>query len=122
MGIMSGATPGLIIACWIAAATVVVAVAMLLAILLLRSHALKRERRDAHARASWVAVLEHELDGGGQPLPVLPAGEVAGFIDAWNAVHEPLPEAHSRQLIALGHRIKLLQACRPYLAGRPAAA
>lgn len=117
-GFLFDGTPEVAIASWIAMATLLIASLMLVSIVLLRIRALRLERRDARAKREWMSVFQHVLSGGEVPLQPLGHAELHGFIDAWNEVHEPLPEAVSRRLIPLGREVQLVAATRPLLHGK----
>lgn len=117
MGNVTGTTPEIIIAWWIAVATVSVAVLMLMAIVLLRDRAQRREQVDAQARAYWTRRLEQALAGNPVPLQEPARYPLGGLIEAWNALHESLPGSRARRLMPHGHLLGLVQACRSYLDG-----
>lgn len=102
---------------WVAVSTVVLAVVLLALIVILRINTQRRERRDARAMQYWLPVLRKELAAPGVPVRLLERGEVAGFLEAWNAIHEPLDDSASRRLAPLGTRVGLVAAARRFLRG-----
>lgn len=117
MGKLFGGTPELVIAYWVAIATLLLALCLLSTILLLRVRAQRRERRNAEAMRHWTQVFRDVLDGRAAPLRPLQREETPGFVEAWNALHETLPERDSQRLAALGERVGLAAATRPLLRG-----
>ena len=94
------------IAGWVAVLTLLLACVLLTLIVILRMRAQRREQRDLQAREHWTRVLQQALLG---PVEVqrLQPGEVQGFVDAWNALHESLPEEAARRLVPVGQRVGL---------------
>lgn len=110
--------PEVIVASWIAVATLLISFLMLVLILLLRWRALRLERRDQAAKEHWALVFSRVLDGAEDlPLQPLAHGEVHGFIDAWNEVQEPLSEEESRRLIPVGQKVEMVPPTRRMLNG-----
>lgn len=103
------------VAYWVAVSTLLLAVVLLTTILLLRIRTQRREQRDAQAMQYWTQILRQELETPGVVVRGLERGEVAGFLEAWNAVHEPLDESASRRLIPVGTRVGLADAARKLL-------
>lgn len=111
-------SPVVVIAFWVAVLTITMSCLLLAGVVLLRMRALRRERRDFREREHWTQVLKQELAGASPPVRRLDARQAHGFIEAWNTVHESLPEADSRRLAALGERVGLVDAARRQLDGR----
>lgn len=109
--------PEVVLATWVAIATIVLSLGMLLAIVGLRLRAQHIARRDAAAHAHWTGVFHAALDGQAPPVERLAAHEVHGFVDAWNEVHEGLAEPLSRRLVPLGKKAGLEQAAGGMLRG-----
>ena len=66
------------------------ALLMMLLILLLREIVLHRERAHARAVALWRQVIVPHPDPEPSAIPQLASRDLAGFLEVWNAVHEPL--------------------------------
>ncbi len=111
-------SPVVVIAFWVAVLTITMSCLLLAGVVLLRMRALRREKRDFREREHWMQVLNQELAGASPPLRRLDARQAHGFIEAWNTIHESLPEADSRRLAALGERVGLVEAARRQLDGR----
>lgn len=107
------------VAYWVAVLTVLLALVLLAAIVLLRMYSQMRERRDERARMHWSQAMQQVLAGNDVQVRRLRRGEAPGFIEGWNAIHESLPGADSRRLVPLGQRVGLAQASRRMLRGRP---
>lgn len=102
---------------WVAVLTLLLAFGLLTVIVLLRMHSRRRERRDKHARLHWSQAMQHVLAGRDVQARSLERGEVVGFIEAWNAIHESLPGPDSQRLVPLARRAGLVQASRRMLRG-----
>ncbi|WP_305805035.1 HEAT repeat domain-containing protein [Stenotrophomonas sp. YIM B06876] len=109
--------PEVRIALWVALATLAMVALLLASILLLRVHTLRRERRDAQARQTWAGLFQRVLDGEQVPVRPVRHGEIFGFVEAWNAIHEPLSDADSRRLIAVGKSAGLVETSKKMLHG-----
>ncbi|AMJ57840.1 MULTISPECIES: HEAT repeat domain-containing protein [Stenotrophomonas] len=107
----------LVVASGVAIFTLLLASVLLAIIVFLRARAQRRDQRDAQARHYWTDVLQRELAGETVPVKRLQRDEVIGFIEAWNALCETLPEASVRRLAALGHRVGLAEASQRMLRG-----
>jgi HEAT repeat protein len=77
-------------ALWAGLAIAALACAMLVLIIFLRLWVQRRDRVHADARARWTALLTPAPGAEPASLPSLPSREIPGFLEAWNAVHEPL--------------------------------
>lgn len=112
-------SPVVVIAVWVAVLTIAMACVLLAGIVLLKILALRRERRDFRERNHWTQVMQQELAGTTVAAGKLGPQQVHGFVEAWNALHESLPEEQSRRLAGLGERVGLVDAARRYqLQGR----
>ncbi|MGV8959839.1 MAG: HEAT repeat domain-containing protein [Stenotrophomonas sp.] len=105
------------IALWVAIATLVMVALLLASILLLRVYTLRRERRDAQAKQYWAGLFQRVLDGEQVQVRRVRHAEIFGFVEAWNATHEPLAEADSRRLIAVGESAGLVETSKKMLGG-----
>lgn len=111
-------SPVVVIAFWVAVLTIAMACLLLAGIVVLRMRALRRERRDSREREYWSQALKEELAGASPQARRLDQDQAHGFIEAWNTLHESLPEADSRRLAALGERVGLVEIARHQLRGR----
>lgn len=100
---------------WVAGLTLLLAVGLLAVIIGLRAHAQRRERRNRRVLERWQQVMQGVLAGEEVPVRPLRRDEAAGFIEAWNATHESLPDADAARLLPLGHRVGLMDAARHML-------
>lgn len=107
----------LTVAYWVAALTLLLALGLLTVIVCLRAHSQKRELRNQRALQHWLQVMQHTLAGEEVQVRPLASDEAAGFIEAWNAIHESLSPADSARLLPLGHRAGLMDAARHMLPG-----
>jgi len=107
----------LTVAYWVAALTLVLAFSLLTIIVFLRARSQRRELRDKRARHHWSQVMQHVLAREEVNVRSLGRDEIAGFIDAWNATHEPLSRTQSVRLLSLGRRVGLADAARRMLKG-----
>jgi len=107
----------LVVASGVAIFTLLLASVLLAIIVFLRIRAQRRDRRDQQARKYWAEVLQRELAGETVPVKLLQRDEVIGFIEAWNALCETLPDASVRRLASLGHRVGLAEASQRMLRG-----
>lgn len=107
----------LIVAYWVAVLTLVLAFSLLAVVVFLRARSRRRELRDRRARLHWSQVMQRVMAGEDLQLRPLGQGEVAGFIETWNATHESLSRAESARLLPLGQRVGLADAARPMLKG-----
>lgn len=107
----------LIVAYWVAVLTLVLAFSLLAVVVFLRARSRRRELRDRRARLHWLQVMQRVTAGEDLQLRRLGQGEVAGFIETWNATHEALSRAESARLLPLGQRVGLADAARPMLKG-----
>lgn len=115
-GLFTG-PPIVVVAYWVAVCTLVLTVVLLTTILLMRVRTQRRERRDAQAMQHWVQILRQELETPGVSVRKLGRREAPGFIEAWNAIHEPLDDAASLRLVPLGERVGLADASQRLLRG-----
>jgi hypothetical protein len=107
----------LVVASGVAIFTLLLASVLLAIIVFLRIRAQRRDRRDKQARQHWTEVMQRELAGETVPVKLLQRDEVIGFIEAWNALCETLPDASVRRLASLGHRVGLAEASQRMLRG-----
>lgn len=107
----------LTVAYWVASLTLLLAASLLTLIVFLRARSQRRELRDKRALQHWTQTMRHTLAGEDVPVRRLARDEVAGFIEAWNAIHESLPQPDSARLLPLGHRVGLMDAARHMLPG-----
>lgn len=85
-----GSDPKIVFAFWLGIAVAAMTVAMLFVIIIMRQVVLHRERVHAEAVAFWKAIVVPEPDDEAMAIPPMHKREVPGFLDVWNAVHEPL--------------------------------
>jgi hypothetical protein len=83
-----GATPEVVFAFWLAVGVIILTLVMLLTILIMRWVVARRERRHARVAGHWRKALAQVPPVEGKTLPALPAGDLPGFLEAWNEAHE----------------------------------
>lgn len=78
----------IVFAFWVGVSVVVMALLMMLAIIVMRQVAANAERRHLQAADFWRQVLSEAALEAPARVPALHRGEVSGFVDAWNELHE----------------------------------
>ncbi|GAB3779351.1 HEAT repeat domain-containing protein [Dyella agri] len=117
MEMPANGTTLLTVAYWVAVLTLLLAFSLLTVIVFLRARSRKRELRDKRAQQHWTQVMKHVLAGEAVQLQPLKRDEVTGFIEAWNVIHESLPQQDAVRLLPLGHGVGLVDAARRMLRG-----
>lgn len=107
MGFLSGAAPVVVFAFLAGVAVSALTVLMLLATVVMRVLALRAERIDARAEALWSPILTAPATAPIEDLPPLRKRDARGFIEAWNAAHEPLHGATTARLTEIARRVGL---------------
>jgi hypothetical protein len=118
MGFLAGAAPVVVFAFLLGLAVSVLTLLMLLTTIVMRMNALRMERIDADARALWSPVMADAAAGRNIAPPVLKAGDVRGFIEAWNETHEPLHGGTTHPLAELARAVDLPRHLNRFLAGK----
>lgn len=75
-------------ALWVGMAVSTASVLLLIAILVLRQLAQRRERQHRAAAAFWREVLLKAQQASLAQVPPLPARDMSGFVEAWNTLHD----------------------------------
>lgn len=110
--IINSSDPVYIFAFWLGIGVAALAIVMLLLILFLRQAVLRRERIHAAAVARWREVLiPHPQQE--PPIPPLASRDLSGFLEVWNAVHEPLPQGSTDFLARVAEAVGLEQRLLP---------
>ena len=90
MDTLIGSDPKIVFAFWLGVAVAAMTMVMLGVIIVMRQVVLRRERIHADAVAFWKTIIVTTPDDGAGKIPPLPNRDVAGFLEVWNEVHEPL--------------------------------
>ena len=90
MDFLTSANPRVVFAFWLGVVVIAMALLMLLVIIVMRQMVMRRERNRIRAATQWHQVLLDSAQGLGTSLPALPRADLAGFVDAWNHVHQTL--------------------------------
>ena len=90
MDTLIGSDPKIVFAFWLGVAVAAMTMVMLGVIIVMRQVVLRRERIHADAVALWKTIIVATPDDGAGKIPPLPNRDVAGFLEVWNEVHEPL--------------------------------
>lgn len=92
MDFLTSANPRVVFAFWLGVVVVAMAVLMLLVILVMRQMVARRERNRVRAATLWHGVLVDVAQGRPVDVPALPRRDVAGFVEAWNNLHQALED------------------------------
>jgi hypothetical protein len=84
------AHPRVVFAFWLGVVVIAMALLMLAVILVMRQVVMRRERNRIRAATHWHQILLDSAQGLATSPPSLPRGDVPGFVDAWNHVHQSL--------------------------------
>lgn len=90
MDFLNSADARVAFAFWLGVVVVAMALVMLVVILVMRQVVTRRERNRERAATRWRALMLDAVHDVAVKVPALPAGDLAGFVDAWNSVHESL--------------------------------
>ena len=99
--------PVYIFAFWLGVGVAVLSLLMLVLILGMRQWVLHRERVHARAVALWQRYLVPNPDPEPAQIPKLQRRDLAGFLQVWNAVHEPLHGGSSPWLAKVAREVDL---------------
>ena len=88
--LINSSDPVYIFAFWLGLGVTALAALMMLLILFMRQYVLRRERIHARAVAVWQQYLVPHPDPEPEQIPRLEHRDLPGFLEVWNAVHEPL--------------------------------
>lgn len=94
-------------AIWVGLAVTVASVLLLVAVLLLRQIAQRRERNHLRAATFWHGVLVEAMQGATPSVPALPARDMTGFVEAWNELHDAPGGADSPGMLAVAEQVGL---------------
>jgi HEAT repeat protein len=90
MDFLTSANARVVFAFWLGVVVVAMAMLMLVVILVMRQVVASRERNRERASKLWRGVLLDAMHGTTVKVPALPRRDLAGFVDAWNGVHQSL--------------------------------
>lgn len=90
MDFLTSASPRVVFAFWLGVVVIAMALLMLLVILMMRQMVMRRERNRIRAATQWHQILLDSAQGMATTPPSLPRGDLPGFVDAWNHVHQTL--------------------------------
>jgi hypothetical protein len=105
--LINSSDPVYIFAFWLGVGVAVLSVMMLVLILAMRQWVLYRDRVHARAVALWQGFLVPNPNPEPQQVPALRRRDLPGFLEVWNAVHEPLHGASTPWLARVGREVGL---------------
>lgn len=114
--LLESTDPVHVFAFWLGLGVTALALLMLLLILCMRQYVLHRDRVHARALSRWREVLVPAPEPEPAEVPRLERGDLPGFLEAWNAVHERLQGATTPWLARVAQHIGLEQRLLPRLA------
>jgi hypothetical protein len=114
--LINSTDPVYLFAFWLGVGVSALAVLMLLLILFMRQYVLHRERVHARAIALWREFLVPQPEPEPARIPRLERRDLAGFLEVWNAVHEPLRGETTPYLARVAYETNLEQWLAPRLA------
>lgn len=94
-------------AIWVGLAVTVASVLLLIAVLVLRQVAQRRERNHLRAAKFWHGVLAEAMREVPSRVPELAAGDMTGFVEAWNELHDGPGGADSPGMLAVAEQVGL---------------
>ncbi len=94
-------------AIWVGLAVTVASVLLLVAVLVIRQLAQRRERNHLRAVTFWRGVLVEAMQVVPGRAPALPAGDMTGFVEAWNELHDAPGAADSPGMLAVAEQVDL---------------
>ncbi|QSX79044.1 HEAT repeat domain-containing protein [Agrilutibacter solisilvae] len=105
--ILGSADPGLVLAWWLGAGVLVLALTMLAATLALRRIVDARERNRERAAMQWRRILLDHAEGLPSTIPALVPRDLAGFIEAWNSAHQSVSDPSNPGLQRVAREVGL---------------
>lgn len=90
MDFLTNTNPRIVFAFWLGVVVIAMALLMLLVIIVMRQVVMRRERNRIRAATQWHQILVDSTQGAATAPPSLPHGDLPGFVDAWNHVHQSL--------------------------------
>jgi hypothetical protein len=114
--LITSSDPVYIFAFWLGVGVTALAVLMMALILLMRQLVLHRDRVHARAVAFWREYLVPNPDPEPAEVPRLRRQDLAGFLEVWNAVHEPLQGETTPYLARVAREVELERWLLPRLA------
>lgn len=97
----------IVFAFWVGVCVSAASLLMLLAVLVLRQIAQRRERNHLRAAAFWRRVLSAATQGAPGSVPALPWRDMAGFVDVWNELHDAPGQADNPGMREVAGRVGL---------------
>jgi hypothetical protein len=94
-------------AIWVGLAVTVMSVLLLAAVLVIRQLAQRRERNHLRAAKFWRGVLADSMRAVPSRVPELAPGDMTGFVEAWNELHESPAGAENRGMLAVAEQVGL---------------
>ena len=94
-------------AIWVGLAVTVMSVLLLVAVLVLRQVAQRRERNHLRAATFWHGVLAEAVHAAPADVPPLPAHDMTGFVEAWNELHDAPGGADNPGMLAVAEQVGL---------------
>ncbi|GAB3100318.1 HEAT repeat domain-containing protein [Lysobacter terrae] len=107
MDFLITAHPRVVFAFWLGVVVIAMALLMLVVILAMRQVVMRRERNRIRAATQWHQILLDSAQGLAISPPSLPRGDLPGFVDAWNHVHQSLGEHDDSGLQRVAQEIGL---------------
>lgn len=97
----------IVFAFWVGVCVTVASLLMLLAVLVLRQIAQRRERNHLRAAAFWREILNAATQAAPTSVPALPWRDMAGFVDAWNELHDASDRADDPGMLKVAECVAL---------------
>ena len=94
-------------AIWVGLAVTVASVLLLVAVLVLRQVAQRRERNHLRAATFWHKVLVEAMRAAPTSVPALPARDMTGFVEVWNELHDAPGGADDAGMRAVAEQVGL---------------
>ena len=113
--LLTSTDPVYIFAFWLGVGVATLAVLMMALILVMRQWVQRRERIHGNAVRFWRQYLVPKPDPEPERIPELRKRHLAGFLEVWNAVHEPLQGETTPYLARVARDVQLEQHLLPRL-------
>lgn len=107
MDFVTDSDPIVVFAFWLGVVVVLMTIIMLAVILIMRQVVLIKEKNHARAVKYWGKILTHDIYFIPMARYTLPVRDLSGFLEVWNAIHEPLHGQTKSELIELANQIEL---------------
>lgn len=109
MNFLTNADSRIVFAFWLGVGVVVMALLMMMVILIMRRVVENNDRNHLRAATFWRRVLAEAMHGLPASVPRLARGDLAGFVDVWNDLHDTLRDGDNPGMSRVAAEVGLEQ-------------